>query len=157
MKTSTIIAFVAFALGFQSTSAFVDIALPLPVAAPMVAPGTLFGDAMSAFAESPLDSSTLGLANAFALPIQSAATVMSSPDVESQFLGDMAHMALDFSGIFRPTKNTMRLCTLGGRVLALMADFVPDHWIHPEELLIQVFFMGMTVKEILDDEFKVAF
>ena len=91
------------------------------------------------------------------LPAQAAANAMSSPEVESEFLGDMAHMAMDFSGLFRPTKQTMRLYTLGGRLLGLMADYVPDHSVHAEELVIQLFFMGMTLKEIIEDELQAAF
>ena len=158
MKTYTIFTLFTSALCFQSTNAFVDMAIPMPAAAPMITPEALIGDAISSFADSPLVSSTMGIANSMTLPAQAAASaISSSPEVESEFLGDMAHMALDFSGLFRPTKKTMRLYSLGGRLLGLMADYVPDHSIHAEELLIQVFFMGMTLKEILDDELRVAF
>lgn len=157
MKASTIFTLFTSALCFQSTNAFVDMAIPMP-AAPMITPEAIIGDAISTFADSPLVSSTMGIANSMTLPAQAAASaISSSPEVESEFLGDMAHMALDFSGLFRPTKKTMRLYSLGGRLLGLMADYVPDHSIHAEELLIQVFFMGMTLKEILDDELRVGF
>ena len=154
MKPSSIASFFVSALCFQSTTAFVDMAMPLPVAPSKIAPEAVFGDAMSAFAESPLASSTLQMANAFALPVQSV--MMPPPQVESQFLGDIS-MALDLSQLFRPNKKTMRVISLGGRLLGLMADYVPDHSIHAEELLVQLFFMGTAVKEILDEEFQFTF
>jgi len=164
MKTSSTILTTLFtsALCFHTGSAFVDmgIAAPLLAAPPsptsLIAPeAAVLGDqALSAFAESPLGSSTLGIANAIALPAQAAATAFANPEFESEFLEDMAHLALDFSGIFRPCQNTVRLFSLGGRLLALMADYLPDHSVHTEELLIQVFFMGMTMKEMLEEELQ---
>ena len=154
MKPSSIASFFVSALCFQSTTAFVDMAMPLPVAPSMIAPEAVFGDAISAFAESPVASSTLQMANAFALPVQSV--MMPPPQVESQFLGDIS-MALDLSQLFRPNKKTIRMISLGGRLLGLMADYVPDHSIHAEELLVQLFFMGTAVKEILDEEFQFTF
>ena len=155
MKASSIITLLASMLCLHTTSAFVDMAIPLQ-AAPMIAPEAMIGDAISSFAESPVASSTLQFANALTLPVQAAANAMSSPEVESEFLGDMAHMAMDISGLFRPTKQTMRLYTLGGRLLGLMADYVPDHSVHAEELVIQLFFMGMTLKEIIEDDLQAA-
>ena len=153
MKASTIITLIISALCFQNASAFLDMAIP--VAAPsIIAPEAVFGDAFASFADSPLASSTMGIANAFALPAKSP--FMPSPDFESQVLGDMA-MALNFSEIFRPSKKAMRMISLGGRLLGLMADYVPDHSIHTEELLIQLFFIGSAVKEILEDEFQFEF
>ena len=166
MKQSTILSLFTSALCLTNSNALVDMAMiadcPLPAGgAALVLPETAaVSDAItwsssssfSAFAESPIGSSTLALANTIALPVQAAATFMSSPDVESEFLEDMAHVALDFAGIFRPSKSTMRLFSIGGRLMSLMADYLPDHSIRPEELLVHLFFMGMTVQEVIDDD-----
>ena len=153
MKPSTILSLFTTALCFTNSSAFVDMAMiPALHAAPLITPETF-----SAFAQSPIGSSTLAMANTIAIPVQTAATVMSSPDIESEFLEDMAHVASDFAGIFRPSKSTMRLFSIGGRLMSLMADYLPDHSIHAEELLIHLFFMGMTMKEVIDDDLDLPF
>ena len=176
MKPSTILSLFTAALGFTNSSAFVDVAMIpdcslLPAAgaaAPlMISPETAaFSDAVSwsssssfsALAESPIGSSTLAMANAIGLPFQAAATVMSSPDVESEFLEDMSHVALDFAGIFRPSKTAMRFFSITGRLMSLVADYIPDHSIHAEEVLIHLFFMGMTMQEVIvDDDLDLPF
>jgi len=163
MKTSSTILTTLFtsALCFQTGSAFVDMGIAAPHLAPVgppsptltITPEAVLGDqVVSAFAESPLGSSTLGIVNAIALPAQAAVSAFANPEVESEVVEGMVHMALESSGIFGPYENKVRLFSLGGRLLALMADYLPDHSIHTEGLLIQLFFMGMTIKEMLEEE-----
>ena len=87
-----------------------------------------------------------------AFQVNEVALAASTPEGESQILSDAAHLAMDFSGIFRPSKSTMRLYSIGGRLLGLLADYIPDHTIHFEELAIQVFFICLTGQELLEDE-----
>ena len=157
MKTSSTITLFTSALSFHYSNAFVDMAMPLsPAVAPAISP-----EVLSSFppeASGIGSSSTLEIANAFALPAHAAASVISSPEIESQFLEDMAHVALDFSGFFRPTKKAGQLYSIGGRLMSLMADYLPDHAIRGEDLLVHLFFMGMTLKEMLvDDDLEVVF
>jgi hypothetical protein len=35
-----------------------------------------------------------------------------------------------------------------GRVLVILADYVPDHSIHPEELVFQLFMLGVAIKNL---------
>ena len=167
MKPSTTLSLFTVALGFTNSSAFVDVAMipdcPLlspaaGAAATLISPETAaFSDAVSwsssssfsALAESPIGSSTLAMANVIGLPFQAAASAMSSPDVESEFLEDMSHVALDFAGFFRPSKSTMRIFSIAGRLMSLVADYLPDHSIRAEEVLIHLFFMGMTMQEVI--------
>ena len=92
------------------------------------------------------------VANTMTLQMNQIAAVASTPDGESQLLNDAAHVVMDFSGIFRPSKSTMRLFSIGGRLLGLLADYLPDHTIHVEEVLIQLFFIFMTGQELLEDD-----
>mmetsp|Transcript_10279 Transcript_10279/g.24646 ORF Transcript_10279/g.24646 Transcript_10279/m.24646 type:complete len:163 (-) Transcript_10279:109-597(-) len=158
MKTSTILTALVSAICFHDSTAFLDIAAP-QLAMPMeslISPDSILGGAFAPslpFPESPIFSSSSVLADTMALQVNEAATTVVTPEFESQFLGDISHLALDFSGIFRPSKSTMRLYSIGGRLLGLLADYVPDHTIHVEELLIQLFFILMTGQEmILEDE-----
>mmetsp|Transcript_44171 Transcript_44171/g.106432 ORF Transcript_44171/g.106432 Transcript_44171/m.106432 type:complete len:165 (-) Transcript_44171:90-584(-) len=157
MKTSIILTLLTTTVCFQDSAAFVDVVAPA-CAMPMeslVAPGSILGGAFAPslpIAESPIVSSSLELANTMAVQFNSAAVAASNPAVESEVLADVAHVALDFSGIFRPSKYTMRLYSIGGRLLGLLADYLPDHTIHTEEVLIQLFFIFMTGQEILQDD-----
>jgi hypothetical protein len=64
----------------------------------------------------------------------------------------MAHLALDFSGfVMCPSRSWLRLFAVLGRVFVISADYVVDHSIHTEELMIQLFLMSMALKELLSE------
>eukprot|EP00526_Cylindrotheca_closterium_P020806 CAMPEP_0113605854 /NCGR_PEP_ID=MMETSP0017_2-20120614/2551_1 /TAXON_ID=2856 /ORGANISM="Cylindrotheca closterium" /LENGTH=206 /DNA_ID=CAMNT_0000514375 /DNA_START=48 /DNA_END=668 /DNA_ORIENTATION=+ /assembly_acc=CAM_ASM_000147 len=97
---------------------------------------------------SALGSSSLTIAES--MPLTAATT--ASPLVEAEVLSDMAHVALDFSGLLSPSKSMMRLYSIFGRLFALSADYLPDHTIHPEELLIQFFLICVTMRELIQEK-----
>ena len=72
-------------------------------------------------------------------------------DVEAEVLTTMAHVTMDFTGLVSPSKTLLRYFAIIGRVFVITADYVTDHSIHPEELLIQLFLMGVAVREIIVD------
>lgn len=70
------------------------------------------------------------------------------PYLEAESLTVMAHLALDFSGfVLSPSRSLFRLAAVLGRVFAISADYVVDHSIHTEELMIQLFLITMALKE----------
>jgi hypothetical protein len=74
------------------------------------------------------------------------------PSLEAELLTGMAHIAMDFSGIlFSPSRSILRLFTVFGRIFAISADYVIDHSIHTEELMIQLFLICVALKEYLND------
>ena len=83
-----------------------------------------------------------------------APSVDLSPYLEAEVLQGMAHVALDFTSMFSPSRSSIRLATIVGRVFALSADYLPDHLIHPEELMIQLFLMGVAMRELIQDAIK---
>ncbi|KAL3942925.1 MAG: hypothetical protein SGBAC_002953 [Bacillariaceae sp.] len=96
-----------------------------------------------------IGSSSLDIAES--VPLTTAATT-TSPLVEAEVLTDMAHVALDFSGMLSPSKSMMRLYSIFGRIFALSADYLPDHVIHPEELMIQAFLICVTMRELIQSK-----
>ncbi len=74
-----------------------------------------------------------------------------SADVEAEVLTTMAHVTMDFSGFVNPSKNLLRYFTVLGRVFVISADYIIDHSIHPEELMIQLVLMMIAIKEIIVD------
>mmetsp|Transcript_59458 Transcript_59458/g.64206 ORF Transcript_59458/g.64206 Transcript_59458/m.64206 type:complete len:168 (+) Transcript_59458:87-590(+) len=76
------------------------------------------------------------------------ATTMST-DVEAEVLTAMAHLTMDFTALAKPSKNLIRLFVVIGRMLVISADYVADHSIHPEELLIQLFLMSVAIKDMI--------
>lgn len=70
------------------------------------------------------------------------------PYLEAESLTVMAHLALDFSGfVLSPSRSLFRLAAVLGRIFAISADYVVDHSIHTEELMIQLFLITMALKE----------
>lgn len=76
----------------------------------------------------------------------------ASPLFEAEVLTDMAHVALDFSGLLSPSRSVMRLYSIIGRFFALGADYIPDHLIHPEELMIQFFLICVTLRDLIQEK-----
>jgi hypothetical protein len=96
-------------------------------------------------AASPIMPST---SSSFLMAAASAADPLD-PSFGAEVLAGMAHLGLDFTSMLSPSKSLIRLFALIGRIFAISADYLPDHAIHPEELLIQLFLMGVTMKDLI--------
>lgn len=98
-----------------------------------------------------IGSSPLEHADPF--PFLSSLQIADSSIVQAEVFSDLAHVALDFTGMLSPSKSYIRLFAMVfGRVFALSADYLPDHAIHPEELMIQVFFLCLAMRELLQEK-----
>ena len=94
--------------------------------------------------------------------------MMLGPDIEAQVLTTMAHVTMDFPGMMKqkrtetPPTTTTELAARGpsktvvlpfllvvGRVMVIASDYILDHSIHPEELMIQLFLISASMKDIL--------
>jgi hypothetical protein len=82
-------------------------------------------------------------------PTTCVSTTMLSPDVEVEVLTDMCHVVMDFSGFFGLSKPSLKLCSVLGRILIIGADYLPDHNVHPEELVIQLVLLAINLNEVL--------
>jgi hypothetical protein len=92
----------------------------------------------------------------FLLDLQSSMTpttcvsaTMLNPDVEAEVLTNMCHVVMDFSGFFGLSKPSLQLCSVLGRILIIGADYLPDHNVHPEELIIQLVLLAINLNEVL--------
>lgn len=74
-----------------------------------------------------------------------------SADIEAEVLTTMAHVTMDFGGFLNPSKNILRYFTVLGRVFVISADYIIDHSIHTEELMIQLILMVIAIREIIVD------
>lgn len=70
--------------------------------------------------------------------------------VQTDFIADVSHITMDFLGFlghFSSTNKMMNLaCTVAGRMLVLITDWIPDHMITPEQLAIQLFFLVLNLR-----------
>lgn len=139
----------------QSTIDSSSIQMSSSMQLPQMAVGA---DALTDMAHFALDVS--GFANPsklmmrlLAIGSSSTAATTASPLVEAEVLTDMAY-ALDFSGMLSPSKSMMRLYSIFGRIFALSADYLPDHVIHPEELMIQAFLICMTMQKLIQSKHR---
>ena len=71
-------------------------------------------------------------------------------DLEVEMLTGMSHVTLDFPTLLFATqsKQSLRLFALIGRLSLILADYIPDHSIKPEELGIQIVMLALTLKDI---------
>jgi hypothetical protein len=81
-----------------------------------------------------------------------AAIGVLDPSIEAELCTTMAHVALDFTSLASPSRSLMRLFAVIGRVFAISADYLPDHSIHTEELMIQVFLLSLALRELFSDK-----
>mmetsp|Transcript_59456 Transcript_59456/g.64202 ORF Transcript_59456/g.64202 Transcript_59456/m.64202 type:complete len:150 (+) Transcript_59456:87-536(+) len=95
---------------------------------------------------------TTGLSRYYNTPNSSYSGKDMSTEVEAEVLTAMAHITMDFTGLAKPSKHLIRIFVVIGRMLAISADYVADHSIHPEELLIQLFLMSVAIKEMIVSE-----
>ena len=99
---------------------------------PMVA-GTLALPLVLAFAASLFDNTSLSDLTLF----------ISSPLIEADVLNDMA-LTLELARFFGPANLTIRVAAVLGRIAAMGADYLPDHFMHMEELVFQCFMLGLS-------------
>jgi hypothetical protein len=75
--------------------------------------------------------------------------VFLDPLIEAELCTTMAHVTMDFTSLASPSRSLMRRFSVIGRVFAISADYLPDHSIHTEELMIQVFLLSLALREEL--------
>ena len=75
-------------------------------------------------------------------------SALMDPNVEAEVLTDISHIALDFTSLLNSSKALLKKTSVLGRVLIIFADYIPDHSIHPEELVIQLFMLGLAIKNL---------
>jgi hypothetical protein len=81
--------------------------------------------------------------------LSTAVSALLPPDIEAEVLTDMSHVVMDFSVFFSPSKPLLRLFSIVGRMLVIYADYLPDHAILPEELVVQLFLLGVSMRDIV--------
>jgi hypothetical protein len=91
--------------------------------------------------------------NSFLLTSMSAicsSTQHLDPNVEAEVLTDMSHVTLDFTSLFNSSssKALLKKTSVIGRVFVILADYIPDHSIHPEELVIQLFMLALSINNL---------
>ena len=67
-----------------------------------------------------------------------ATPMTADPLLEAELLNDCSHVALDLVTFFGPAKIAVRAAAVAGRLFAMAADYIPDHSMHPEEIVFQV-------------------
>ena len=78
-------------------------------------------------------------------------TTPDPTELEVETLTGVSHAALDFPTILfgTPSKRTLQLLSLVGRLSVICADYIPDHSIRPEELCVQLIMLAVTMRDML--------
>lgn len=75
-----------------------------------------------------------------------------NPELGAQILSDGSHALMDFPTIFQQNKYTkiqMRYANVMGRLMILGIGLLPHHGFTPEELGVQLFLLGVSMKPVI--------
>ena len=64
-----------------------------------------------------------------------------TPFMLSEILTDLSHVALDLVTLWGPSAVVVRLAAVIGRIFVVIADYLPDSFINPEEVMFQSFML----------------
>mmetsp|Transcript_21445 Transcript_21445/g.27637 ORF Transcript_21445/g.27637 Transcript_21445/m.27637 type:complete len:409 (+) Transcript_21445:185-1411(+) len=67
--------------------------------------------------------------------INSISDSLTNPMVESDILSHFAHVTLDFFSYLTPEESIIRGVAIIGRFASIYADYLPDHFIQPSEVI----------------------
>ena len=78
-----------------------------------------------------------------------------STEAPKEVLNSMSHLSMDFSAGFfalgsyfaSSSRIINQMCSITGRMLILMADWIPDHSISPQQFVIQLFFLLASFRD----------
>ena len=96
------------------------------------------------------DTKNLGMGVLAKKVAAGGAKMINGLDVAAQVLSDGSHALMDFPSIFKkPSKLRMRYAQVMGRLMIIGIGFLPNHGFHTEELAVQLFFLGVSMKPII--------
>jgi hypothetical protein len=103
--------------------------------------------------DSPLLRTTMSSLQLIIMPPTSSASTLLDPNMEAEVLTEVLTdvsnlLALDFKSIMNSSKALLKMTSVIGRVLGIFADYIPDHSIHPEELVFQLFMLGVAINNL---------
>jgi hypothetical protein len=79
----------------------------------------------------------------------------SDPVFEAELLNDFSHVVLDFTTFVSPNTAWIRFFNVLGRVLIIVADYVPDRYISPDEAFFQAFLLIVSTHMFLKSAYPV--
>jgi hypothetical protein len=97
---------------------------------------------------SPLLRTTMSSLQLIIMTPTSSSSALLDPNMEAEVFTDMSHLALDFTSVMNSSKALLKMTSVIGRMLVILADYIPDHSIHPEELVFQLFMLGVAIKNL---------
>ena len=91
------------------------------------------------------------LSASLAVPTTTTSMTDISPDpnVEVEMLNNMAHLTMDVCTVFVHDNCLCRVLEVFGRVLAMGADYAPDHVILGDEFVFQMLMLGIATKGLV--------
>mmetsp|Transcript_1390 Transcript_1390/g.1943 ORF Transcript_1390/g.1943 Transcript_1390/m.1943 type:complete len:301 (-) Transcript_1390:245-1147(-) len=91
------------------------------------------------------------LSTSLVVPAATTSMAQSSPDpnVEVEVLNNMAHLTMDVCTFFVQDTCVCRVLEVFGRVLAMSADYAPDHAILGDEFVFQMIMLGIAMKGLV--------
>ena len=102
------------------------------------------------------DGSTSSFPQHFSSISQGISDALNNPNVESEILSDVAHFALDLFTFMTPEKWLLRFAALIGRVCSISADYIPDNYIKPDEVVFQSIMLFVSTFLFAQSTFPMA-
>ena len=101
---------------------------PYSLIEPMISITKPFTEESSIFAAS--------IESAYSSSLVFMSSSMSDPGIKAEVLSDLAYVALDLSTFMTPVTVLLRAFSVIGRVMSMGADYIPDHTIRTDDLLL---------------------
>jgi len=76
---------------------------------------------------------------------------MQNQNIQAEVFGDLAHAALDGATLLSLSPVVLRLFIFVGRIFAILADYLPDHAMTPDETIFQLSMLILSVRSLYMD------
>jgi len=76
-------------------------------------------------------------------------TTLENQAIESNMFAIMSHIGLDFGSYLSDKTEAIQLIILIGRLSSLISDYLPDHHIQPDDLIIQLYMLYFSSRLLI--------
>jgi len=81
---------------------------------------------------------------------------IQTQNIQAEVFGDLAHATLDGATLLSLSPVVLRLFIFVGRIFAILADYLPDHAMTPDETIFQLSMLILSGRTLFNDAIKMA-
>mmetsp|Transcript_32825 Transcript_32825/g.39330 ORF Transcript_32825/g.39330 Transcript_32825/m.39330 type:complete len:346 (+) Transcript_32825:71-1108(+) len=85
-----------------------------------------------------------------------ASQAIQNPNIEAEVFRDLAHATLDVATLFPINPIVLRIIIFVGRLFSILGDYLPDHYMTPDEMLFQLSMLTLSSRSLYDNTTKLV-